>query len=76
MTKAKAGENYYQTKKKLVCYFRTFFLDPIWWMFVTYLPLYLADVFKLNIKEVAFSAWVPYVGAMVGSIAGGWMSGF
>lgn len=53
-----------------------FFLDPIWWMFVTYLPLYLADVFKLNIKEVAFSAWVPYVGAMIGSIAGGWMSGF
>lgn len=53
-----------------------FFLDPIWWMFVTYLPLYLADVFKLNIKEVAFSAWVPYVGAMVGSIAGGWFSGF
>lgn len=52
-----------------------FFLDPIWWMFVTYLPLYLADVFKLNIKEVAFSAWVPYVGAMVGSIAGGWFSG-
>lgn len=53
-----------------------FFLDPIWWMFVTYLPLYLADVFKLNIKEVAFSAWVPYVGAMIGSIAGGWLSGF
>lgn len=53
-----------------------FFLDPIWWMFVTYLPLYLADVFKLNIKEVAFSAWVPYAGAMVGSIAGGWFSGF
>lgn len=52
-----------------------FFLDPIWWMFVTYLPLYLADVFKLNIKEVAFSAWVPYVGAMIGSVAGGWMSG-
>lgn len=53
-----------------------FFLDPIWWMFVTFLPLYLADVFKLNIKEVAFSAWVPYVGAMIGSIAGGWFSGF
>lgn len=52
-----------------------FFLDPIWWMFVTYLPLYLADVFKLNIKEVAFSAWVPYVGAMIGSVAGGWFSG-
>lgn len=53
-----------------------FFLDPIWWMFVTFLPLYLADVFHLNIKEVAFSAWVPYVGAAIGSIAGGWFSGW
>lgn len=53
-----------------------FFLDPIWWMFVTFLPLYLADVFHLNIKEVAFSAWVPYAGAAVGSIAGGWYSGW
>ncbi len=53
-----------------------FFLDPIWWMFVTFLPLYLTDVFHLNIKEVAFSAWVPYVGAAVGSIAGGWFSGW
>lgn len=53
-----------------------FFLDPIWWMFVTFLPLYLADVFHLNIKEVAFSAWVPYVGAAIGSIVGGWYSGW
>ncbi len=53
-----------------------FFLDPIWWMFVTFLPLYLTDVFNLNIKEVAFSAWVPYAGAAVGSIAGGWFSGW
>jgi ACS family hexuronate transporter-like MFS transporter len=53
-----------------------FFVDPIWWMFVTFLPLYLSDVFKLNIKEVAFSAWVPYVGAAVGSVIGGWFSGW
>jgi ACS family hexuronate transporter-like MFS transporter len=53
-----------------------FFLDPIWWMFVTFLPLYLSDVFHLNIKEVAFSAWVPYVGAAIGSVAGGWFSGW
>lgn len=53
-----------------------FFLDPIWWMFVTFLPMYLVEEFGLNIKELAFSAWIPYVGAMVGSIAGGWFSGF
>ncbi|NRR92109.1 MFS transporter [Winogradskyella undariae] len=53
-----------------------FFLDPIWWMFVTFLPMYLVEEFGLNIKELAFSAWIPYVGAMIGSIAGGWYSGF
>ena len=53
-----------------------FFLDPIWWMFVTFLPMYLVEEFNLNIKELAFSAWVPYLGAMIGSIAGGWFSGF
>lgn len=52
-----------------------FFLDPIWWMFVTFLPMYLVAQFNLNIKELAFSAWIPYVGAMVGSISGGWFSG-
>jgi len=53
-----------------------FFLDPIWWMFVTFLPMYLVEEFGLNIKELAFSAWIPYVGAMIGSISGGWYSGF
>jgi len=53
-----------------------FFLDPIWWMFVTYLPLYLVEQFNLNITELAFSAWVPYFGAMIGSLTGGWFSGY
>jgi len=53
-----------------------FFLDPIWWMFVTFLPMYLVEEFKLNIKELAFSAWIPYVGAMIGSLSGGWFSGY
>lgn len=53
-----------------------FFLDPIWWMFVTFLPMYLVEEFKLNIKELAFSAWIPYLGAMIGSISGGWFSGY
>lgn len=53
-----------------------FFLDPIWWMFVTFLPMYLVEQYGLNIKELAFAAWVPYVGAMIGSISGGWFSGY
>lgn len=62
-------------KKSYAVILGRFFLDPIWWMFVTWLPIYLGEVFKLDIKQIAFSAWVPYVGAGIGAIAGGWFSG-
>ena len=52
-----------------------FFLDPIWWLFVNWLPIYLADRFHFNVKEIGMFAWVPYLGAIVGSLSGGWISG-
>jgi len=53
-----------------------FFLDPIWWLFVFWLPIYLADTFGFNIKQIGIFAWVPYVGAATGAIFGGWLSGY
>ena len=52
-----------------------FFLEPIWWLFVGWMPLYLFDVYGFNVKEVGMFLWVPYVGAAIGSIAGGFVSG-
>jgi ACS family hexuronate transporter-like MFS transporter len=52
-----------------------FFLDPIWWLFVSWLPIYLAETFGFDIKQIGLFAWVPYVGAMLGSLFGGWLSG-
>lgn len=52
-----------------------FFLDPIWWLFVNWLPIYLADRFGFDVKAIGIFAWVPYVGAVIGSLSGGWMSG-
>lgn len=52
-----------------------FFLDPVWWLFLSWLPLYLADEFGFDVKEIGMFAWVPYVGAAVGSIFGGYLSG-
>ena len=52
-----------------------FFLEPIWWLFVTWMPIYLFDTYGFDVKEVAMFLWVPYVGAAVGSIAGGYVSG-
>ncbi len=53
-----------------------FILDPIWWLFVIWLPLYLSDRFKFDIKAIGAFAWFPYVGAMIGGIGGGWLSGY
>lgn len=52
-----------------------FFLDPIWWLFVAWLPLYLQETFGFDVKQIGMFAWVPYVGAAVGSVFGGWLAG-
>ena len=52
-----------------------FFTDPIWWLYITWLPLYLSDVRGFDLKKIALFAWVPYVAADAGSLLGGWLSG-
>lgn len=52
-----------------------FFIEPIWWLFVGWMPIYLADVYGFNVKEIGLFAWVPYVGAGIGSISGGYFAG-
>jgi MFS transporter, ACS family, hexuronate transporter len=51
-----------------------FFLDPIWWLFVSWLPIYLNDRFGFDVKQIGAFAWMPYVGAMIGSLGGGWLT--
>lgn len=52
-----------------------FFLEPIWWLFVGWMPIYLADKYGFNVKQIGLFAWVPYVGAAIGSITGGAFAG-
>ena len=61
-------------KKSYAVILGRFFLDPIWWMFVTWLPIYLGQKYGMDIKQLAAHMWIPYVGAALGSIAGGWFS--
>lgn len=49
-----------------------FFIEPIWWLFVFWMPIYLYKEYHFNVKEIGYYAWFPYVGAMIGSICGGW----
>lgn len=46
-------------------------IDPIWWLFIFWIPIYLNEVYGMDVKAIGFYAWVPYVGAMVGAWFGG-----
>lgn len=52
-----------------------FFIDPVWWLFVSWLPLYLNERFHFDVKQIGLFGWVPYVGAALGALLGGWLCG-
>lgn len=48
--------------------------DAPWWFYLTWVPKFLIDQFKLTPTFMAIAVPVIYIVADVGSIAGGWMS--
>jgi ACS family hexuronate transporter-like MFS transporter len=68
---------------KLLCYRQVWAVvlarscvDPVWWLFVFWLPEYLSKARGLSIKQIGWSAWVPYCAASAGSLFGGWLAGW
>lgn len=51
-----------------------FFIDPIWWFFLFWLPGYLFDRYDLNLLTFGLPLAAVYLISDVGSVAGGWMS--
>ena len=52
-----------------------FLTDPIWWVYLFWLPKFLNTNYGLNITQIGLPLVVIYVAADVGSIGGGWLSG-
>lgn len=52
-----------------------FCTDPIWWFFVFWLPSYLIQGRGMTLKQIGYFAWIPFLAADIGSVAGGWLSG-
>ena len=52
-----------------------FFSDPVWWFYLFWLPLYLYDVRKFDMRQVSWVLPVMYSMSAVGSVLGGWISG-
>jgi ACS family hexuronate transporter-like MFS transporter len=53
-----------------------FLTDPVWWFYLEWLPLYLYDVRKFKLLEVGWALPAVYLMADVGSVGGGWLSGY
>jgi len=51
-----------------------FLTDPIWWVYLFWMPDFLSRNLKLDLKGMALPLFVIYSGASVGSVTGGWLS--
>lgn len=51
-----------------------FFTDPIWWVYLFWMPDFLHKNFGLDLSGMALPLFVIYTGASVGSVSGGWLS--
>lgn len=53
-----------------------FLTDPVWWFYLYWLPPYLYDVRKFDLKQIGWALPAVYLMADVGSVGGGWLSGY
>jgi ACS family hexuronate transporter-like MFS transporter len=53
-----------------------FFTDPVWWLYLNWLPLYLSRVHGMDLKTIAWAAPVPFFVSDIGSLLGGGSAAF
>ncbi|HUL60482.1 MAG TPA: MFS transporter [Anaeromyxobacteraceae bacterium] len=53
-----------------------FLSEPAWQLFTYWIPFYLVTERHLNLKQVAYFAWVPFLAADLGCLFGGLLSPF
>ena len=56
--------------------FGKFLTDPIWWFFLFWLPGYFSDTFSLDLKKPGWPLVIVYSATTIGSIGGGYLSGY
>ncbi|MGC2399621.1 MAG: MFS transporter [Acidobacteriaceae bacterium] len=50
--------------------------DAVWWFYLFWLPKYFNERFHVDMQHLGVPLIIVYIGATVGSIAGGWLAGF
>ena len=49
--------------------------DPVWWFYVFWLPEYLKRERQFSLAMIGYFAWIPFLAAVLGCLAGGAVSG-
>lgn len=52
-----------------------FITDPIWYLYIFWMPAYLQEARGFSLQEVGQSAWLPFLAAGLGALSGGYASG-
>lgn len=52
------------------------FMDPVWYFYTFWFPEYLRRIRHFDMAAIGIYAWIPFAVAGLGSILGGWLSGF
>ncbi len=50
--------------------------DPVWWFYVFWLPEYLKRERAFSLAMIGYFAWIPFLAADIGNLAGGLASGW
>jgi ACS family hexuronate transporter-like MFS transporter len=50
--------------------------DPVWYFYLFWYPKFLTEARHLTLARIGRTAWVVYLAADIGGIAGGWASGW
>jgi len=50
--------------------------DTPWIFYVLWIPKYLSESKGLDLRAIGYIAWIPFLFSDIGSLAGGWLSGW
>lgn len=64
---------YRQTWAVLVARFLT---DPIWWLYVFWLPSYFQEARGFSLQQIGTYTWFPFLAGGLGALSGGALSGY
>jgi MFS transporter, ACS family, hexuronate transporter len=53
-----------------------FLTDAVWWFYLFWFPLFMADRFQVDLKNIGYPMVTVYLLADVGSVGGGWLSSY